>query len=49
MSKLKRDKVGPMAEQLDFISMDVLGNIAIAAEYRVNKKERPSIRTRAER
>ena len=46
---MKREKVGPMAEQLDFLSADALGNLAVKAEYRVNKKERPSIRTRTER
>lgn len=46
---MKREKVGPMAEQQDFLSVDALGNIAVKAEYRVNKKERPSIRTRTER
>lgn len=47
--EMKREKVGPMAEQLDFLSVDALGNLAVKAEYRVNKKERPSIRTRTER
>lgn len=46
---MKRVKVGPMAEQLDFLTADSLGNIAVKAEYRINKKERPSIRTRTER
>lgn len=46
---MKRVKEGPMAEQLDFLAADPLGNIAVKAEYRVNKKERPSIRTRTER
>lgn len=49
MSCLKRQRVGTLAEQLDFLTADPLGNIAVKAEYRVNKKERPSIRTRAER
>lgn len=46
---MKRKKVGPLSEQLDFLTMDVLGNIAVKAEYRVNKEERPTIRIRAER
>lgn len=46
---MKRVKEGSMAEQLDYLAVDPLGNIAVKAEYRVNKKERPSIRTRTER
>lgn len=49
MSCIKRQRVGTLAEQLDFLTEDALGTTAIKAEYRVNKKECPSIRTRAER
>ena len=45
---MKRRPGEPLAEQLDFLSTDSIGNIAVKAEYRVNKKERPSIRTRTE-
>lgn len=35
--------------QISFLTTDNLGFITIYAEFRVNKKERPFIRTRAER
>lgn len=46
---MKRKKEGPLSEQIDFLTLDVLGNIAVKADCRVNKEERPTIRTRAER
>ena len=41
--------IKPEKGQLTFIDVDVLGLITIKAEYRVNKKERPTIRTRTEK
>lgn len=35
--------------QLSFLTTDAIGNTTIKAEYRVNKKERPTIRTATER
>lgn len=35
-------------EQLSFLTTDVLNNTTIKAEYRVNKKEKPLIRTATE-
>lgn len=35
-------------ETLSFITTDAVGNITIKAEYRVNKKEKPTIRTATE-
>lgn len=35
-------------EALSFITNDAVGNITIKAEYRVNKKEKPTIRTATE-
>lgn len=36
-------------QQLSFLTMDVLGLVTIKAEYRVNKKEKPTIRTATEK
>lgn len=41
--------IKPKEGQTTFLDVDVLGLITIKAEYRVNKKERPTIRTRAEK
>lgn len=38
----------PLKEQISFLGTDPVGNITIKAEYRVNKRERPTIRTRTE-
>lgn len=45
----KNDSMTAEEGQLSYLAPDVLGNITIKAEYRVNKKERPTIRTRTER
>lgn len=45
----KNDCMTAEEGQTSFITHDVLGNTTIKAEYRVNKKERPTIRTRTER
>ena len=49
MTKEKKDL--PMDEngQISFLFADNFGHTTIYAEFRVNKKERPTIRTRAER
>ena len=41
-------EIKPENGQLTFLDVDVLGFITIKAEYRVNKKQRPTIRTRTE-
>lgn len=45
----KNDSMTAEEGQVSFLERDVLGNITIKAEHRVNKRERPTIRTRAER
>lgn len=45
----KNDCMTAEEGQTSFLAQDVLGNTTIKAEYRVNKKERPTIRTRTER
>lgn len=45
----KNDSMTAEKGQMSFLTSDVLGMTTIKAEYRVNKKERPTIRTRTER
>lgn len=45
----KNDCMTAEEGQMSFLTQDVLGITTIKAEYRVNKKERPTIRTRTER
>lgn len=45
---MAEEEIKPEKGQLTFLDVDVLGLITIKAEYRVNKKERPCIRTRTE-
>lgn len=45
----KNDSMTTEEGQTSFLASDVFGNSTIKAEYRVNKKECPTIRTRTER
>lgn len=44
----KNDNMTAEEGQTSFLTPDVFGNCTIKAEYRVNKKERPTIRVRIE-
>ena len=49
MAEKKKDLPLDENGQISFLVTDNFGHNTIYAEFRVNKKERPTIRTRAER